>query len=174
MNIDKVEKKLREADFFLNKMRQHESKAFGDREPFDFFLSAFLSACRTVDYRLRHEQPAIYPAWRDAWEANRAPNESKLIKFIVDDRNTEVHESSSSRSSKLEGFEVRGSYSDNSGTLEVFGVPTPLFGSGPRATVYKPSYSFNIDGSDRSATEVCGEYLKLLTEMIASFKADNP
>ena len=48
MNLDRIEKKLREADFFLNKMREQERSAFGDREPFDFYLSAFLSAGMTI------------------------------------------------------------------------------------------------------------------------------
>jgi hypothetical protein len=53
MNIDSIEKKLREAQFFLGQMREQERRAFGDREPFDFFLSAFLSAVRTVDYVIK-------------------------------------------------------------------------------------------------------------------------
>ena len=63
-----VEKKLREARFFLNKMTEHERLAFDDKEPFDFYLSAFLNAGRTVDYRLRYEQAAVYPNWRIGWE----------------------------------------------------------------------------------------------------------
>jgi hypothetical protein len=69
LNIESVEKKLREAKFFLDKMIEHEQMAFKDKEPFEFYLSAFLSAGRTVDYRLRHEQKAIYPSWRIRWDA---------------------------------------------------------------------------------------------------------
>jgi hypothetical protein len=54
-----VEKKLREARSFLDKMIDQESTAFGDKEQFDFNLSAFLNAARTVDYRLRHEHKAV-------------------------------------------------------------------------------------------------------------------
>jgi hypothetical protein len=39
-----VDKKLREARFFLDQMREQERRAFGDKEPFDFYLSAFLNA----------------------------------------------------------------------------------------------------------------------------------
>jgi hypothetical protein len=60
--------------------RYQEQRAFGDKEPFDFYLSAFLNAARTVDYRLRHEQPA-YAAWR-VWNATHG-NEDDLIKFLV-------------------------------------------------------------------------------------------
>jgi hypothetical protein len=36
-------------------MREQEERFVGDKEPFDYYLSAFLSAGRSVDYRLRHE-----------------------------------------------------------------------------------------------------------------------
>jgi hypothetical protein len=60
MNVERVEKKLREAQYFLDQMIEKERLAFGDKEPFDFNLSAFLSAARSVDYPLRHEQPGTY------------------------------------------------------------------------------------------------------------------
>jgi len=80
MNIEGVEKKLREARFFLGKMIDHERMAFRDKEPFDFYLSAFLNAGRTVDYRLRYEQAAVYPNWRIGWDASHQA-EQALIKF---------------------------------------------------------------------------------------------
>jgi hypothetical protein len=50
MDLARVHKKLAEAAFFLGKMIEEERRPFGDREPFDYYLSAFLSAGRTVDY----------------------------------------------------------------------------------------------------------------------------
>ncbi len=82
-----IDKKLREARFFLDRMIEQEAKAFGDKEPFDYYLSAFLSACRTVDYRLRHQQSATYPSWRKKWDNALTPNGSGVIKFMIDDRN---------------------------------------------------------------------------------------
>jgi len=93
----------------LDKMIRQERRIFIGAnpfepfEPFDHYLSAFLSAARTVDYRLRHEQAAIYPDWRKAWDASLTPQENSLIKFMVDDRNDEVHESGSSRSEAGKG-----------------------------------------------------------------------
>jgi hypothetical protein len=46
MDLAKIEKKLREAGFFLNQMRDRESSANGDKEPFDFYLSAPVSVQR--------------------------------------------------------------------------------------------------------------------------------
>lgn len=170
MGLEKIEKKLREVQFFLDKMKDQESRAFGDREPFDFYLSACLGAARSVDYRLRHEQPTTYPAWRKNWDATLTPLEQRLIKFLVYDRNVEVHASGSSRSVKTEEIKiVGGSYSDKSGTSEVFGPPGM-----PPAIIYKPGYFFAIDGVERKATEACAEYLAVLERMLAKFKADHP
>jgi hypothetical protein len=106
LNIEGVEKKLREADFFLKKMIEYERKAFDDKEPFDFYLSAFLNAGRTVDYRLRHEQETIYPSWRIRWDSTLTEAQQRLIKFMIDDRNDEVHAGGSSRTVTTENREL--------------------------------------------------------------------
>jgi hypothetical protein len=76
MKLKQVHKKLEEAEFFLSLMCGEERREIGNRDWFDFFLSAFLSAARTVDYRLRHERAAIYRDWRAAWNASQ-----KYLKF---------------------------------------------------------------------------------------------
>jgi hypothetical protein len=152
--------------------------AFGDKEPFDYYLSGFLSAARSIDYRLRHEQKAVYPAWRKAWEGKLGTAEQGLMKFMADDRAVEVHQSGSGRSIKQERIEMQGNatYSDRSGTVTVSAVPRTLTPdkTGPDAVIAKPSYHFTIGGSERKATEACGEYLSLLERMVAAFKADHP
>jgi hypothetical protein len=169
MDLQNVEKKLREAQFFLGKMNEQKHMAFGDKEPFDFYLSAFLNAPHTVDYRLRHEQPA-YRGWRKAWDKKLAPAEGALMKFMADDRNVEVHESGSGRIVKPEDIPVVGDrYSDRSGTGYVIAPPGT-----PPAVIHVPTYNFKIAGSVRKATDVCGEYLTLLNQMLTKFKADNP
>jgi len=55
MDLAPVHKKIAEAHFFLGKMTEQEPRIIGDKEPFDYYLSAFLNAARTVDYRLRYE-----------------------------------------------------------------------------------------------------------------------
>jgi hypothetical protein len=166
MDLERIEKKLREARFFLDKMKDQESGAFGDREPFDFYLSAFLNAARTVDYRLRHEQATTYPAWRKIWDANSPTSEQRLIKFMATDRRVEVHESGSTRSIKTEHVNIAGgSYSDEWGTGEVSGPPGM-----PPAFHIRAAYNFTIDGVERKATDACADYLALLERMIAEFK----
>jgi hypothetical protein len=154
MNIEKVAKKLREAQFFLGKMREQEQRAFGDREPFDFYLSAFLNAAYTVDERLLREQETIYVArgvawnkkvfcnWRKTWRGGLSPAENDLIKFIVKDRGDEVHDSGSSRSAATEDITVYDTYSDTSGTITISGSPGT-----PRGAIRKPMYVLTIAGT---------------------------
>jgi hypothetical protein len=54
-------------------------------------------------------------------DATLTQEQQGLIKFMVDERNIEVHESGSSRTPKTEEIKVGvgGTYSDKSGTLEV-------------------------------------------------------
>jgi hypothetical protein len=169
MKLPNVDKKLREARFFLGKMGDQERLAFGDKEPFDFFLSAFLSAARSVDYRLRHEQKALYPSWRASWNAALPPHQDLLIKFLVDDRALEVHESGSGRSVQREGIPVGDVYHDGSGTVHISAPPGT-----PPAIIHKPSYQFTIGGNSRRVVDACAEYLGLLEGMVAKFQADNP
>jgi hypothetical protein len=152
-----IEKKLREAHFFLKKMIEHERLAFDDKEPFDFYLSAFLNAGRTVGYRLRHEQGEEFLRWREGREATLQAQQQGLIKFMVNDRDVEVHGRGSSREVKTENRELEpGVHKLASGTNEIFGLP------GWSATIQTPAYYFTIDGIERKVTEAGGEYLELL------------
>jgi hypothetical protein len=95
----KVDLKVREARFFLEEMGKLTGPASRGAldlvERIGFHLSAFLSASRSIDYRLRTENPTTYPAWRAEWDKKLAPAHDELIKAMVDDRNVEVHESGS-------------------------------------------------------------------------------
>jgi len=171
MDLGQVEKKLREAEFFLSKMVDQEKRAFGDKEPFDFYLSAFLNAARVIDYRLRHMHGETYGPWYTKWKKTLTRDQRKLIKFLVTDRNLEVHAKGSRRSVAQEAIKVGHSYSDRSGTLEVFAPPRVLVGDPtPPAIIYKPTYNFTIAGVERRAVDACSEYLRLLTRMLSEFK----
>ncbi len=164
MDVGRTEKKLREAQFFLEKLRDQESRAFGDREPFDFYLSAFLGAARSVDYHLRQEQWAIYPRWREAWDSRLQDSERGLIKFLVEDRNVEVREIGSTRSETTTAIPIDDSHTDPSSNVFAACPPSHLVTGGPY-------YWIRIDGSAREATEACTQYLELLKQMVEAFKS---
>jgi hypothetical protein len=170
VDLSRVHKKLGEADYFLQLLTKQEQRFVGDKEPFDFLLSAFLSAARSVDYRLRHENATVYSTWTATWDATLRPDERTLIKFMIDDRNTEVHESGSGRDVGQEGvvFPI-GTHRIDGGEITIAGPPGM-----PPAVVHRPTYSFNVDGTVRKATEACAAYLALLNKMVAKFHADFP
>jgi hypothetical protein len=175
MDLERVDKKLREARFFFDKMIDLERNAFGDKEPFDFYLSAFLNAAMTVHWRLMHQHKATYKPWRKKWNKTLKPEENRLIEYMVDSRNLEVHEGGSGRSVKDEKINIPGAYSDPSGSTVTVSSPPLVLGVEPQQPfVVKPAYYFTFDGVERKATEACGEYLLLLQRMVEKFKADHP
>jgi hypothetical protein len=170
MDLAQVRKKLREAEFFLGRMMEHEQQLIGDREPFDFYLSAFLSAARTVDYRLRHEQNPTYKAWRERWDSSLTGEENALIKFMVDDRNFEVHESGSTRSLGSQVKEFGGGVHRLGASEMMITAPVGV----PPAVLHKSTYKLTIGAVDHDATKASELYLKLLNRMVSQFQHDNP
>jgi hypothetical protein len=172
LHLSRVHKKLAEADFFFGKMCGEEPRFIGDKEPFDYYLSAFLNAGRTVDYRLIHAHGGTYKPWRDAWRQRLAAGEDRLIEFMFQDRNIEVHATGSNRSRGQEGVEFgigEHRLPRGQGMIQIGGPPGM-----PPATLYRPTYSFTIDGTDRKAIEACRAYLALLHRMVEQFEADHP
>jgi hypothetical protein len=170
MDLTRVHKKVAEAQFFLEKLIKQEARIIGDKDPFDYYLSAFLSAVRTVDYRLRCEQGANYDRWRKAWEASLDPKELALVIFVHGDRAEEVHKSGSRRNVGQEGVDFGiGEHRVDGGILTIFGPPC----TGP-AIAQRPTYNFTIDGTDRKVSEVCAAHLALTRRMVAEFDAAPP
>jgi hypothetical protein len=160
-----VKKKVREAAFFLGKLQECDRLAFGDHEHFDYYLSAFLSAARSVEYRLRYSHDTRYATFREkVWEPGLAPEQQRLLKFMADDRNLEVHEAGSGRSEGEKRIPVRSRYENGSGSMTVFGPP-----GAPPAEIVKPTYTFQIDGRQVSVVDYCREYLQLLERLIDEF-----
>jgi hypothetical protein len=86
--LERTRKKLREAEFFLQALTGAEPEVFRQEpEAADFYLSAFLTAGRSVTFALRKEQNVEYEAWKPGWFAKLAPDDATLMKFFVDQRN---------------------------------------------------------------------------------------
>ena len=180
MKTEKAERKLREAKFFLDKMRAQECRAFGDKEPFDFYLSAFLNAGTSFrdEFHVRQDRNRndAIKAWRRAWEDGLSRDDNALYQFMGKDRNAEVHREGSARSVKTEEIPVGNIYSDASGTVTSSSGTLMAAGLGGMsgAAIRKPAYYFAIERSERKATDACAEYLALLEGMLAKYKDDQP
>jgi hypothetical protein len=170
IDVSGARKKIAEAQWFLDRLTEQRARFFGDKEPFDYLLSAYLNAARKVEYRLHHEHNSLYKPWRKKWDAGCTADELALMSFMVDDRDVEVHEKGSTRTVGQEGVKFGdGTHHIEGGTVMIAGPP----GMEPAVT-YRPSYSYTISGSNREVTEACAEHLALLRRMVDRFESDHP
>jgi hypothetical protein len=172
VDLSRVHTKLSEAEFFLAKICEQEQRFIGDKEPFDYYLSAFLNAGRTVDYRLIHQHGAIYKPWRATWDTHLASGEVDLPKIMADDRAAEVHKTGSTRSVGREGVALgigEHHLPPGQGMIIVSGPPDM-----PPGELYRPTYNYTINGIERKATDACKEYLALLRRIVTEFEAAYP
>ena len=160
-------KKLKEANFFFAKMRERAAMAFGNHEEFDFYLSAFLSAARSVTFRLENERSDEYKKFRDSYFKKLSPDDDEIFKFMNEERVHEIHKKGSMRDCRDEPIPVYDSYQDKSGSVKIF--TTPGLSEGPPATISKPEYFYEINGIKRSVISVCKQYLGLLDSLIKNF-----
>jgi hypothetical protein len=153
MKVEKAERKLRETKFFLDKMRDQECRAFGDKEPFDFYLSAFLNAGTSFrgEFKVRQDRNRTdaIKAWRKAWEDGLSQDDNALYQFMGKDRNAEVHRDGSARSVKTEEIPLGNIYSDASGTVTAASGTLMAAGLGDvsGSAISKPVYYFTIKAS---------------------------
>jgi hypothetical protein len=91
--FDAAEKKLREAHFFAGKI----DAARTAREPecteaIDFYVSAFLSAARSVYHVLKSQGPTVFPRWCDEWLARQSQEERNTFNAIRTGRDRSLKE----------------------------------------------------------------------------------
>jgi hypothetical protein len=146
----------------------------GDRESFDYNLSAFLSAAMSVRGGFRYRQDrarnTAIKQWCAQWENTLTPEEKSLYVFMREDRVAEVHHGGSNRTVGHEDITLGiGEHRLPGGLFTVFGPPGM-----PPAVVHKPTFYFTIDGVNYKATEACAVYFALLQRMVAAFTAATP
>jgi hypothetical protein len=83
INMNKTINKLSEAEFFISKMKEE----YDQHEYFEYYLSAFVSACRSVLWILSAEYSKDED-WQ-AWYKSKTPDEEekKFLKDITEVRN---------------------------------------------------------------------------------------
>ena len=91
--FDAAEKKLREAQFFAGKIdaarTAHDPEC---NESIDFYLSAFLSAARSIWHVLKAEAPTVFPQWCNEWLARQSQEERNTFDAIRTGRNHSLKE----------------------------------------------------------------------------------
>ena len=86
--IEATQKKLREATFFLSHLEREGTQAIlSPTEAVEFYLSAFLSAARSVTFVLEAEEPAKYLEWSRTWRASLTESDRQLLAKFTSARN---------------------------------------------------------------------------------------
>jgi hypothetical protein len=87
-HTEATRKKLREAAFFLRKLYEADRVLDSDEpEEADFYLSAFLTAARAVQFALKKERTDEWNAWIGGWVGNRSTAQLESCHYLVDQRN---------------------------------------------------------------------------------------
>ena len=159
-------KKLREATFFLDHMRAIWPTAMLADESFDFFLSAFLAAARSVTLVLQAEQKVAYDAWFPGWGDALPSDEKGLLKFLKNERNDILKVGVTSRDATTEPmpaleFMTRSAAAN----LEQFSFD-------PQAMILVNHYYFDVDGARRPVIEVCSDGVRVLQRLLDAFGAE--
>jgi hypothetical protein len=173
--IPNTQRKLREAKFFYGHLaRESQQRVFSQPEAFAYYLSAFVSAARSVGYVLQKEEKKKYDVWFPSWERSLTSEERKLLKFMNRQRVAEVHSEGAETTAELEYIPIVELRQDRFGHpaygLHVFEPPLPL-GQPPSTppSIGRPVHYFTIDGNPEKVVEVCGLYLQLSERLVHDF-----
>lgn len=169
-DISKTQKKLRETQFFLAKLRAEASTERLEREDFEFYLSAFLAAGRSVTFALQFEQKALYDGWYSGWRATLTPNDSKLFDFMKAQRNSALKQGEPKTNVAIEYIPIteliRPAGTHPAYGLHWFGPPEI-----PLPTVGIKVHRFEVSGQKTEVIAICQRYLKILKALVDSFAA---
>jgi hypothetical protein len=173
--LARASRKLREARFFLGQMTQTEQKGEAgmvtDPEAFQFFLSAFQGAARSVIQTLEAGRLGqTVNQWRDELLEER---DRALVEFMTEERDSEVHRAGTTEQAAVEMVPVTelqqatragqpspGFHFSHAAYGYTFTPGTPP----PRVGVRRHSYA--VDGTPERVTDTAGRYLALLDKLV--------
>jgi hypothetical protein len=170
MPTDLARQKYREASFFLGEMAKREgSPRLDQEEEFGYFLSAFLSAARSVSFVLRKENPLTYEAQSQEWLRSLTPSTRVMVDFMRDQRNAALKEGlvASERNTEHVPASVADRSSSRSHYSTTVIVQPYFFAEG--ATIAVARYTLSLEGRDRPAVETCRDYLAALELLVSRF-----
>jgi len=170
--IEATKKKHREAGFFLQRLVEQEHRLYRpEPEARDYYLSAFLSAARSVGDFIVAEEKERYSNWFAQRKLSLTNEEQELLKITKNQRNQSVHD----RGAKVQSnvtlvpmHELQREMQEKGGSLEIHpgGVPgDPL----PMPQVEKTILSFS-ERPDSNVSDVCRRYFELLTRLLSEYE----
>ncbi len=164
--------KLAEMAFFFQKMEALESKIFSpEPQAFGFYLSAFLSAGRSVTLVLQKEHKEEYARWFPSWLASITDEQRDLLDYFNNLRVDTIHKLGvdlSHRRVEISTNEYLMAASHEGANIQIWhpiGVPAP-----PQQKLVR---TLADGGSDREVLVACRSYLELISNGIGLFTEAN-
>lgn len=169
MVIEATQKKLREAKFFLRMLTDASQQVVrNEPEAFEFYLSAFLSAARSVTFALQYEEKDKYDAWFPGWFGNRSEEDQRLLNFLKEQRNYVEKRGGAEVNVVWEFIPVTEVRRDNRGHpaygFHWFGPPGT-----PPPRVGLPVHSFELAGDQKHVTSAGKQYVGILEDLVRDF-----
>lgn len=168
--IEKAQKKLREARYFLSLLAAENTRAVRhEPEAFDFLISAFVSAARCVTFALQAEHKSEYDLWFQGWFADRSEEERQLLNLMKDHRNEEQKQGGGNRTIEWEYVPVTElSAEDLCGEVFYHGPP-----EAPPPRMARPVRYLSQGSAEIEALGACKRYFALLKELLENFGRQN-
>ena len=168
--IPETHQKLHEAFLFYQDLSRLANEIVTDPKVFVSYLSAFLSASRTVvDHFVKGQGP-----WYSNWTKNIDSEEYDLLDFMRKHRNAQVHRTKKGAMVDVEVEmvplieTVRGGFGNRS-RIQSWGPP----GSDP-PKVGRNVFYLRLGNRKELATDVCQRYLDVLNKLVSDFDASHP
>jgi len=166
--IEATKTKLAEAEFFYRKLSSVQQRVFSNEpEAFGFYLSAFLSAARSVSLVLQAEQKQKYDEWFTGWKQSLPGDDQALLTNFNEQRVATVHRTGAEVTHRSEAIAQADFFlaaAREGAQVHIWsppGTPQPQF--------YRPVRSFNFDGIEAEVVQTCGRYLTVLSNLVKSF-----
>jgi len=154
-------RKLREAWFFLWHLGETESKQ-PTPEEFDYFLSAFLSAARSVVYKVYFWSGE---RWKivDDWKATRTADDLKFFDSMTGLRDAEVHNEGITTIREQEAAPMRPSFDERYSTRFAALLAAGMLGE---TTVYIDRHYINLEADRVKAVPACKRFAALVEDLL--------
>jgi hypothetical protein len=166
-------KKLREAAFFLYQLSLVDKALVSNNEPeaADFYLSAFLTAARAVQFALNNERADEWKAWIFGWRSHRTEAQLAHYDYLVDQRNKVEKEGGpdiTRRNLAVSVQDFMREISDKGGGFSISqmpGLPPPTFSKQATTLTARP---------DQTLSAACQPLYEVMKDLVDDFERDHP
>ena len=166
--LEVTNEKLKEAAFFVAQLTRASDGMIGEEvAAFPYYLSAFLSAARSVTFVLQAEEKEKYDKWFPHWLKGQTQEDRDLLEFMKGQRNQVLKQGRSDIVYSLQLVPiVKASAAERRQSLAFQwfgppGTPTPAI---PRRVRH-----FDLNGTPSEVLQACVQYLRLLETLVSEF-----